>query len=127
MKCPECGHIPRPEDNADPARCPACGLYYHKAMAKKLSEAEAGRAKAEEALAQRNAPARPAMSNSVREALGGNQGASAVVVVDLNMSFGAMVRFMVKWVLASIPAMIILVILAAGLAAITGLLGRLLN
>ena len=127
MQCPECNYIPKPEDNADPARCPSCGLYYHKVMAKKLREAETGRAKAEEALAQRNARPQPAMSSAVRGALGGNQGASPVVVVDLNMSFGAMVRFMVKWVLASIPAMIILFILAAGFAAITGLLGHMLK
>jgi len=31
-----------------------------------------------------------------------------VVVVDLNMSFGSMVVFMVKWVIAAIPAMLIL-------------------
>lgn len=31
-----------------------------------------------------------------------------VRVVDLDMPFGSMVRFMVKWALASIPALIIL-------------------
>ncbi len=31
-----------------------------------------------------------------------------VVVVDVQMKFGSMVNFMVKWVLASIPAFIIL-------------------
>jgi len=36
-----------------------------------------------------------------------------VVVTDIRMSFGSMVAFMVKWVLASIPAMIILAFLGA--------------
>lgn len=36
------------------------------------------------------------------------------VVVDFSMPFASMVGFMVKWVIASIPAVIILVALAAG-------------
>jgi uncharacterized membrane protein len=47
-----------------------------------------------------------------------------VVVVDLNMSFSAMVHFMVMWVLASIPALIILAILFGGIAAIFSLFIR---
>jgi len=34
-----------------------------------------------------------------------------VKIVDLEMPFGSMVLFMVKWVIAAIPAMIILAIL----------------
>jgi len=41
-----------------------------------------------------------------------------VVVTDINMPFMSMVIFMVKWVIASIPAFIILSILGA---AITGI------
>lgn len=33
---------------------------------------------------------------------------SAVKITDINMPFGSMVSFMLKWALASIPAMIIL-------------------
>ena len=47
-----------------------------------------------------------------------------VVVVDVKMPFWSMVTFMVKWAIASIPAIIILVAIgavAAGLLA--GLLG----
>jgi len=40
-----------------------------------------------------------------------------VVVTDIDMKFGSMVLFMVKWVLASIPAVIILC--AIGFAALT--------
>jgi hypothetical protein len=35
-----------------------------------------------------------------------------VVVTDIHMPFGSMVGFMVKWAIASIPAMIILILLA---------------
>jgi hypothetical protein len=42
--------------------------------------------------------------------------AEEVVVRDIRMSFISMVIFMVKWVLASIPALMILV----GLAALAG-------
>ena len=34
-----------------------------------------------------------------------------VVIMDIRMDFGSMVAFMIKWVLASIPALIILTIL----------------
>lgn len=40
MQCPACNHIPQPEESQDPARCPACGVYYHKVLAKKLKELE---------------------------------------------------------------------------------------
>ena len=54
-----------------------------------------------------------------------------VVVADFNMPFGSMVSFMVKWALASIPAILILgiffVIISAVfggcIAGLTGLMG----
>ncbi len=36
-----------------------------------------------------------------------------VVVTDIKMNFWSMVMFMVKWVLASIPAMLILFVIGA--------------
>lgn len=56
-------------------------------------------------------------------------GRSEVVVVDVQMPFMSMVGFMVKWTLASIPAIIILAVTAAILAGlfwglIAGLAGR---
>lgn len=51
-----------------------------------------------------------------------------VVVTDINMPFMSMVIFMVKWVIASIPAFIILSILGAVLtgilSAFMGSMGR---
>ena len=37
--------------------------------------------------------------------------ANEVIITDIKMKFGSMVEFMVKWVLASIPAIIILIAL----------------
>ncbi|MDQ6981213.1 MAG: hypothetical protein Q9M46_07020 [Ghiorsea sp.] len=36
-----------------------------------------------------------------------------VVVTDIQMSFGSMVVFMIKWAIAAIPALIILSVIAA--------------
>lgn len=36
---------------------------------------------------------------------------NAVRIVDIDMRFGSMVEFMVKWVLASIPAALVLLVL----------------
>jgi len=43
-----------------------------------------------------------------------------VTVVDIKMSFWSMVVFMVKWVLASIPAIMILLFLGAMTAGLLG-------
>ncbi len=43
-----------------------------------------------------------------------------VVVKDIKMSFGSMVVFMIKWVLAAIPAMIILSLIGLAIGAIAG-------
>ena len=46
----------------------------------------------------------------------------AVVITDIDMPFGSMVRFIVKWVIASIPALIILWIIMALFAGVLALL-----
>jgi len=51
----------------------------------------------------------PVMGYRVKEAISEFQGATPVVVLDLKMGFFSMIWFMVKWALASIPALIILV------------------
>ncbi len=43
-----------------------------------------------------------------------------VSVVDIDMPFGSMVSFMIKWTLAAIPALLILAICGALLAALLG-------
>jgi hypothetical protein len=59
------------------------------------------------------ASAGPYRTDAVRE----------VVVTDIRMPFGSMVAFMVKWTIASIPALIILFLLAAVASVILGALG----
>jgi len=46
-----------------------------------------------------------------------------VVVTDIKMSFSSMVEFMVKWAIASIPALIILFFIGMALAALIAGLG----
>ena len=40
-----------------------------------------------------------------------NKGVQTVIISDINMPFGSMVVFIIKWALASIPAFLILAIL----------------
>ena len=49
-----------------------------------------------------------------------SQHRSEVVVVDVQMPFLSMVTFMVKWVIASIPAFLILAVLGAVFAGVLG-------
>jgi hypothetical protein len=46
--------------------------------------------------------------------------ATRVIVTDIHMPFWSMVRFMVKWTIAAIPAIIILVLVSAVLSALLG-------
>jgi hypothetical protein len=46
--------------------------------------------------------------------------ASTVVIADIHMPFGSMVVFMIKWALASIPAFLILAVLAFIVLALFG-------
>jgi hypothetical protein len=52
-----------------------------------------------------------------------DEGAKKVIVVDLQMPFFSIVVLMVKWALASIPAIIILAII---FSATTGLMGTMM-
>jgi hypothetical protein len=49
-----------------------------------------------------------------------NENGNHVVVVDVKMPFWSMVTFMVKWAIASIPAIIILLVIGAVAAGILG-------
>ena len=48
------------------------------------------------------------------------QNTNEVVITDIKMPFMSMVVFMVKWVIASIPAMLILSIIAGLIAVVFG-------
>ena len=56
-----------------------------------------------------------------------NNDKQEVVVTDIHMPFMSMVVFMVKWVIASIPAMIILAIIMSVLMAIIGRMGGMVH
>ncbi|WP_447590175.1 hypothetical protein [Aquipseudomonas campi] len=60
------------------------------------------------------------MAPVVREVAYKYPGAQPVVVVDVRMSFWSMVFFMVKWALASIPAIIILLVIGWIIVGIVG-------
>lgn len=49
-----------------------------------------------------------------------SQNRAEVTVVDIKMPFWSMVTFMVKWAIAAIPAIIILVMVGALLAGLLG-------
>jgi len=94
---------------------------YSEAIRQRTQQAQ--QAKAQAAQAQQAANA---VAPHVRKIMADYRGAQPVVVLDVNMSFGAMVMFMIKWALAAIPALIILatigvvaVALLGGLAAVS--------
>lgn len=95
MQCDQCGYEPTlAEIQAGQSECPGC---IEKARKAKLRVQPAVRGTA----------TRP----------------QEVVIVDFDMSFPSMVRFMVKWAIAAIPALIILAILFLGIASIVSLFG----
>lgn len=119
MQCPECNHIPLAGSQPDPSRCPECGIFYQKALELR---------KARELVAQpqlaAGKPADNAVSANVKAAMAEYRGAQPVVVLDVNMSFSSMVVFMIKWALASIPALLILMGIGIFLVLAAGFGGR---
>ena len=127
MQCPACSHEASLEQFGDPAKCPQCGVYYEKALALKIRK--------EQPQAASMPPDQPLQKEKLKSAWSGaklsvEEGrrrraereaevalrrspdlANGVVVVDIKMGFWSMVIFMVKWVIAAIPALIILIFL----------------
>lgn len=103
MQCPKCKYEPTmAEMQASPGDCVSCGVNYQghaRFVEQKKIEAE-----------EKNAQVK--LAPAVQAAMWDYSGAQPVVVVDVKMGFFSMVVFMVKWVLASIPAAIILALLA---------------
>lgn len=126
MECLSCKHIDGPEAFGSPAKCPQCGVYQDKARAhmERMEKSQAPTAPppaseivnvADEREKLRIGMVREAAgkgdSGQVLDAIEKYPGAQPVVVVDLRMSFSSMVVFMVKWVIACIPAFIIVFVL----------------
>lgn len=125
MQCPKCDYDPSlSEVQRSPNDCTACGINYE-AYQKHLDNQSA--IAAERSAAKRAAEAElanmPAAARSVRLKY---PGIEPVVVVDVRMGFWSMVVFMVKWALASIPAILILVVLVvASVSFLAGFVGGL--
>lgn len=125
MQCPSCDLEAPQVDFGEPLRCPGCGAFYEKALRLKLNAA----------VQAQNAPVAAAadkpktvVSAHVRSVAYGLDGAQPVVVVDVQMRFWSMVVFIIKWALASIPALLILMMFFAGIVSfLGGLLGTALK
>jgi hypothetical protein len=129
VQCPACNKESDSSAYGDPAKCPACGVFYEKAFALKqrrlaAEEAAAVSAKPKPTVASKLADGWQGAKVSVEEGRRQREAeqqrnlasraaseAKPVVVIDIRMSFWSMVWFMVKWAIAAIPALIILVII----------------
>jgi hypothetical protein len=69
---------------------------------------------------QKETDERKENTSTLPQAFSASSGVSEVVVADIDMPFGSMVKFMVKLSLASIPAFIILVVIFSVIFAIFG-------
>lgn len=104
MQCPKCAYEPTmSEQQPSPGDCVRCNINYE-GYARSQAEARSefgGR-----------------QSGHVARLVADHRGAAPVVVVDVHMGFSSMVWFMVKWAIASIPALIILVALGIAVFAL---------
>jgi len=120
MQCPKCGYEPTlSEVQRSPSDCVKCGVNYEGYARSVEAQRQAREAEQAQAVANFVAP-------HVRKMAADNRGAQPVVIVDAQMSFNSMVWFMVKWSIAAIPALMILitigflsVLLLGGLAGIS--------
>lgn len=130
MQCPNCNHEAPQAYFGDALQCPACGAFYAKALAAKQRRA-AQESEPVQASTAEPRPAAPAAvktkstgfqlaADHIEVATRGLNGAQPIVVVDVQMRFWSMVVFMVKWALAAIPALLILMFLMAGVVSLVG-------
>lgn len=113
MKCPKCHYEPTmAEQQGSPSDCVKCGVNYEGHARHVENQRQAREAQAH-ALANAAAP-------HVKKMVADNRGAQPVVIIDAQMSFNSMVWFMVKWAIAAIPALIILILIGFFLIAFLG-------
>lgn len=104
-ECKRCGYVRTAGDNAPEYECPKCGIVYAK-----IEDAARKEPEMPEAWRTEDAPRMFADTDVYRP----SSPASVVVpasvrIVDIDMKFWSMVWFMVKWAIATIPAVIILI------------------
>lgn len=132
MQCPSCNLEAPQAEFGEPLRCPSCGAFYAKALAiKQRQDAENAQriqSAAEQAKVVKKAEQKTGgirlMADHVAVSTRGLEGVQPVVVVDIQMRFWSMMVFMVKWMLAAIPAVIIF---CAIIAIIGGVFGSFLT
>lgn len=104
MQCPSCGHEAPQAEFGEQLKCPVCDVFYAKALAAK-QRASAG-------IEVAPSPSAVSQARAIKERSGkAGVDAQPVVVVDIQMRFWSMVVFMVKWTLAAIPALLILILI----------------
>ena len=118
MQCPKCGYEPTLKElQSSPGDCVACGVNFEKYQQIQAREAdEAAQKRGAIAAAKKSSPA-------VWGALQRHPGAQPVVVIDIQMNFWSMVGFMVKWAFATIPAILIIMLIVWGFVSWLGAAG----
>lgn len=125
MKCPNCDFIEKDEAFGDPAICPKCGAVYEKALRAKAFRDKFEREQAHTVLPAaegHNKPARKKFVPPTAQAI--DTGAMHVKITDIDLPFWSMVQILVKWALASIPALLILMLIFVGFTSLFGVLFR---
>lgn len=117
MQCPSCDFEAAQAAFGEPLRCPECGAYYEKALKLKHSSAQPAPVSPPVAPAPKKQQAFPAHAQVANR---GIELAQPVVVVDIQMRFWSMVVFMIKFALASIPALLALTLIAAAFTSVVG-------
>lgn len=116
MQCPSCDHEAPQATFGDPLRCPSCGAFYEKALKLRLASDRQG----SESVPIKKPGGFKLAADHVEVATRGLPGAQPVVVVDIQMRFWSMVVFMVKWMLAAIPALLVFLVIMAVFGSLLG-------
>lgn len=133
QQCPSCQYELTMKEQVDNAEsCPKCGIYFEKFMAKQAALKEAALSDSGRIGGLAGAKAgirevRARREEQERELADSRSKPKHVSVVDFDVPFWALVRFMVKFVFATIPAAIIVALLIYGFASIVSVIGIMLS
>jgi DNA-directed RNA polymerase subunit RPC12/RpoP len=134
LACPECSNdiLLTDEWIGHEAECPTCGQKFtvpkQTPVIKQVATKSAFRKKT--STSQRKPKTTGQTQSTTKSSQGtvNQQSPTKVKVVDIEMGFGSMVVFIIKWTLASIPAMIILFLIVLLISLVFGgLLGALFS
>lgn len=144
MRCPKCGYERQVTDVGPDLECPACGVVYSKVASivppARIArpEGSTGAGPSDKTL---DAPRQPP-GNRCSECGGrmsqratacphcgdpnrrrGSPADQPVSITDVSIPFWSMVRLMIKWALATIPAILLLFVILMGIAVVLGATG----